>query len=82
MNEPMGLGFVEGVVFRIIGSTIEEQDEWIGSDDKATVSDRISYLGVQNLPWFYNPMCSCEAFDEHLNATAIMVVDDDGNNDG
>ena len=53
-----------------------------GSDDKATVSNRISYLGVQNLPWFYNPMCSFEAFDEHFNATAIMVLDDDGHNDG
>ena len=27
MNKPMGLGFVEGGVFRITGLTVEEQDE-------------------------------------------------------
>jgi hypothetical protein len=51
-------------------------------DDEATVNDRIPNLWVHNFPQQHYPMCSFEASNEHFNATAIMVLDDDGHNNG
>jgi hypothetical protein len=67
------------------------QDDWFngrragwmnGDDDKTTVGKSVSYLRVRNFPWRYYPVCSFEASNEHFNAMAIMVLDDDGHNNG
>jgi hypothetical protein len=74
MNKPIGLGFVEGGVFRMTGSTEEEQDELTASMTKQ--------LSATESPISGYAMWSFEASNKNFNATAIMVVDDDSHNNG
>ena len=65
------------------------QNDWFGnrragwmysSNNRAAVCNCVSYLGVRNFPQQYYPVCSLKTSNEHFNATAIMVLNDYGNN--